>query len=138
MATKLLAGMVAVQFVRLPSVPRINLSSLPLLCHPQNPSSACFSTSALATASAVAAGVRNRVAHLDGVRRWQVRSMSGDADSTEKQRMPARLAQKQQLLDAAPAYPDDADAPIPKVSIGIHVPSFPSLALALAIILDKE
>lgn len=50
------------------------------------------------------------------VQRWRVRSMSGgDADSP--QRMPSRLAQKQKFLDAAPAYPDDAGAPIPKVSI---------------------
>lgn len=110
MATKLLAGIAAVQIVRVAAFHRVNL-----------PASASQISGACSQHFAAVAKWAE-VPLLDtGAWRWRARSMSaGDADSAEApRRMPSRLAQKQKLLDAAPAYPDDADAPIPKVSIGL-------------------
>ncbi|CAM6091143.1 unnamed protein product [Calypogeia fissa] len=118
MATKVLAGM-AVQIVRVAALRRLN-GPLSAPVHASNSScSLCF-VAAAAPRRFAAAGVQTHGGR--SLRRWPgVRCMSGgdDANSAaeEKRRMPARLVQKQQLLDAAPAYPDDANAPIPKVSL---------------------
>ncbi|KAL2629543.1 hypothetical protein R1flu_014229 [Riccia fluitans] len=52
--------------------------------------------------------------------RWQqqIRSMREAGDSGEKQeKMPARLAQMQKVLDSAPELPDDYGKPIPQITI---------------------
>lgn len=126
MTTRVLTGLAAAQIVRAAAARRLNKSPASASFHV---SDSCCLRLGLRTAVAPAASAwaaRRTAAGLPlldrAPRRWPgARSMSGgDADSAaggEKRRMPARLAQKQQLLDAAPAYPDDANAPIPKVSL---------------------
>lgn len=116
MATKVLAGMAAVQIVS-----RVSSSASASFRASDSCSLCFFASGAAAARRAAAAGL---LLPDRSLRRWPgVRNMSrGDADSAaaeEKRRMPARLAQKQQLLDAAPAYADDANGPVPKVSIGM-------------------